>query len=80
MAMLLSILNKTKPAFPGDKVRYTEQLIIMGSDFSKVVRNEVSPELAVIYDSEKKRLRKFNELYAANDCKIERTIEAYLSA
>ena len=80
VAMLLSILNKTKPAFPGDKVRYTEQLIIMGSDFSKVVRNEVSPELAVIYDSEKKRLRKFNELYAANDCKIEKTIEAYLSA
>lgn len=80
VAMLLSILNKTKPDFPGDKVRYTEQLIIMGSEFSKVVRNEVSPQLGVIYDSEKKRLKKFNDLYELNDQNIEKTVEQYLSA
>lgn len=80
VAMILSIQNKLKPDFKGDNVRYTEQLIIMGSEFSKVVRNEVSPELAVIYDSEKKRLHKFNRIYDANGGNIEKAVTEYLTA
>ncbi len=78
VSMLLSIQNKIKSNYSGDKVRYTEELIIMGSEFSKVVRNEVSPELSVIYDSEKKRLKKFNQLYEINNQNIEKTIVQYL--
>ena len=78
VAMLLSIKNKTEAAHIGDSSRYTEQLLIMGSDFSKIVRNEVSPELAVIYDSEKDRLRRFNELYRENLGDIEKTVIEYL--
>ena len=80
VAMILSIQNKLKPDFKGDKVRYTEQLIIMGSEFSKIVRSEVSPELAVIYDSKKKRLKKFNRIYDELEGDIEKTVVKYLSA
>lgn len=80
VAMILSIQNKFGSDFIGDKVRYTEQLIIMGSEFSKIVRVEVSPELGVIYDSEKTRLKKFNAIYDEVDGDIEKTVVKYLSA
>lgn len=76
VAMLLSIKNSTKNT---DKIKYTEQLLIMGSDFSRVVRNETSPELAVIFDSEKSRLKRFNDLYEKNNQCIEDTITEYLT-
>lgn len=75
VAMLLSIRNSTKKT---DKIKYTEQLLIVGSDFSRIVRNETSPELAVIFDSEKSRLKRFNDLYEKNNQSIENTITEYL--
>lgn len=80
IAMLLSIKNKTSPSYPGDRSRYTEQLLKMGSDFSKIVRVEVSPELAVIYDSEKKRLRKFNKIYKECNKDVRKTVMMYLAS
>ena len=78
VAQLLSIKNKQKADFPGDKIKYSEKLLILGSDFSKVVRIETSPELAVIFDSEKSRLKRFDELYKqSND--IEVTVKQYLN-
>ena len=79
VAMLLSIRNKIAADYPGDVVRYTEMLVMMGSDFARILRVEVSPQLAVIYDSEKTRLRKFDRLFygeAGRD--IEKTVIEYL--
>lgn len=74
-AMLLSIRNKTSKE---SKIRFKEQLLIMGSDFSRVVRVEVSPELATIFDSEKSRLKKFNDIYEQKNGDMEKTVLAYL--
>ena len=74
-AMLLSIKNKTDKK---SDIRFKEQLLVMGNDFSRVVRVEVSPELATIFDSEKSRLKKFNDIYAQKNNNIEKTVLAYL--
>lgn len=79
VAQLLSIKNKQKADFPGDKIKYSEKLLILGSDFSKVVRIETSPELAVIFDSEKSRLKRFDELYHQSNNNIEETVKSYLN-
>lgn len=76
ISMLLSIKNKTKKE---DKIKYTEQLLVMGADFSRIVRLETSPELAVIFDSEKSRLQRFEDLYKENNNDIKKTITAYLA-
>ena len=76
ISMLLSIKNQTKKE---DKIKYTEQLLVMGADFSRIVRLETSPELAVIFDSEKSRLQRFEDLYKENNNDIEKTITAYLA-
>lgn len=78
VAQLLSIKNKQKSDFPGDKIKYSEKLLMLGSDFSKIVRIETSPELAVIFDSEKSRLKKFDEIYHQNN-DIELTVKQYLN-
>ena len=74
--MLLSIKNRTEKT---DKIKYTEQLLVMGADFSRIVRLETSPELAVIFDSEKSRLKKFEDLYEKNNHNIEKTVTEYLA-
>ena len=52
---------------------------MLGSEFSKVVRIETSPELAVIFDSEKSRLKRFDELYYSFNNDIEETVKQYLN-
>lgn len=76
ISMLLSIKNRTEKT---DKIKYTEQLLVMGADFSRIVRLETSPELAVIFDSEKLRLKKFEDLYEKNNHDIEKTVTEYLA-
>lgn len=78
VAQLLSIKNKSSADFIGDKIKYSEKLLILGSEFSKVVRIETSPELAVIFDSEKSRLKRFDEIYQENN-NIEETVRQYLN-
>jgi len=79
VAQLLSIKNKQKGLYPGDKTRYSEKLLMLGSEYSRVVRIETSPELAVIFDSEKSRLKVFDDLYEQNNKNIEETVKQYLS-
>jgi type IV secretory pathway VirB4 component len=79
VAQLLSIRNKQKSLFPGDKIKYSEKLLMMGSEYSNILRIETSPELAVIFDSEKSRLKKFNDLLIANNQDIEKTVINYLN-
>lgn len=78
VAQLLSIRNKQKSNFPGDNIKYSEKLLMLGSDLSNIVRIETSPELAVIFDSEKNRLKKFNDLYELCNHNIVDTITNYL--
>lgn len=77
IALLLSIINQTWKTAEDDHI-YTEFLMIMGSAFSKVFRLEVSKECAVVYDSEKTRLKKFNDCYSRS-ASFEEAVEQYLS-
>jgi type IV secretory pathway VirB4 component len=79
IAQLLSIKNKQKADFVGDKIRFSQKLLILGSEFSKVVSIETSPEFAVIFDSEKSRLKKFNDIYDQSNNNIEETVKTYLN-
>ncbi|OXA65948.1 hypothetical protein B0A67_24000 [Flavobacterium aquidurense] len=79
VAQLLSIKNKQKSDFAGDKIRYSQKLLILGSEFSKVVNIETSPEFAVIFDSEKSRLKKFDDIYYQSNNNIEETVKTYLN-
>lgn len=79
VAMLLSIKNKLKPSYPGDIYMYSELLLLMGSEYSKILRVETCKELACIYDSDKKRLKRFNEIYAVQNKDMINTIKTYLN-
>ena len=77
VSMLLSIKNRTSKS---DKIKYTELLLLMGSDFSRIVRKETSAELSVIFDSEKTRLKKFDNIYYGEANKsMEESIKLYLN-
>lgn len=63
VSMLLSIANTTKSDITVNKYRYTEVLLIMGSKIAKVVRLEISKPCLAIYESDKKKLKVFDDIY-----------------
>lgn len=77
IATILSIQNNTK--FSKSNPRpYTEQAIKLGSQNCKIVRLELTKECLAIYESDKNKLRTFDELYKNNNNQIIPTIEDYI--
>lgn len=77
VSMLMSIENNTKPTV-GNPLAYTELLLMKGSRDSKIVRLEVSLPCLAIFESDKDKLKVFNELYKYHHHSIKPTIADYI--
>lgn len=78
ISMLLSIQNNTKS--DSNAMRYTELLLVIGSRTAKVVRLEISKACLAIYESDKSKLRIFDDIYynQQNQNMVE-TIDEYIN-
>lgn len=77
ISTILSIQNNTKYSKTNPRP-HTEQAIKLGSQNCKIVRLELTKECLAIYESDKNKLRTFDELYRLNNKQMIPTIENYI--